>query len=95
MLENGAKYEGEWYLSYTLYKYFLGLQRATLEMAEAFRSGLMDLVMRAIGRITKPMEEEDLFMQMEMSTRVNGKMIKHMEMECTLMLMAQGMKVSG
>ena len=51
--------------------------------------------MRAIGRITKPMEEEDLFMQMEMSTRVNGKMIKHMEMECTLMLMAQGMKVSG
>jgi hypothetical protein len=64
-------------------------------MAEVFRSGLMDLVMRAIGRITKPMEEEDLFMQMEMSTRVNGKMIKHMEMECTLMLMAQGMKVNG
>lgn len=54
-------------------------------MAEVYRSGLMDLAMRDIGRITRLMAEVDLFTLMEMSTKVNGKMIKPMETECTLM----------
>ena len=51
--------------------------------------------MKDIGRTTKLMAGEDLFMQMEMFTKVNGKMIKLMVKECTLMLMGQDMKVTG
>ena len=53
------------------------------------------LDMKDIGRTTKLMAGEDLFMQMEMFTKVNGKMIKLTVKEFTLMLMGQDMKVTG
>ena len=51
--------------------------------------------MKDIGRTTKLMAGEDLFMQMETFTKVNGKMTKLTVKEFTLMLMGQDMKVTG
>jgi len=51
-------------------------------MGEEFKFGLMDQGMRGIGRMTKLMAEDDLFMQTETFMKENGKTIKVKDMEC-------------
>jgi len=51
-------------------------------MGEEFKFGLMDQGMRGIGRMTKQMAEDDLFMQTETFMKENGKTIKVKDMEC-------------
>lgn len=72
-----------------------GSSTLTCDKATAFRSGLMDQNTKGGGRIAKPMEEEDSFMQMETCSRESGKMIRLMEEESILTLMGQSMKELG
>ena len=72
-----------------------GMKPLTREMAKDSKSGLMVLSMKDTGRMIKPTEEADLFMQMEMYTKVSGKTTRLTVMEdiCTQMVLS--MKVSG
>lgn len=51
--------------------------------------------MKAGGRMTKLMEEEDSFMQMEIFTKEIGLMIKHMALVHTHIPMEQLTEVNG
>ena len=84
MLENGAKYEGEWY-RLLVCNYLVGSITQRLEMVKVSKSGSMDQDTKAIGRITKLMDMADSSMLMAMSMRVIGRMTRLMGMESTLM----------
>lgn len=54
-------------------------------MVKEDSAGLMVLVMKVFGKITVPMEEENLLILMAMSTKATGLMIKQMVLEYILM----------
>ena len=57
--------------------------------------GPMELAMRAIGKITKPMDKGSFGMWMAIPIKVNGKMTKPMGMECMFMRTEPSTKESG
>jgi hypothetical protein len=59
MLENGAKYEGEWYLLSSSNSCPIGSKILMSEMERVFRSGLTAQDMRVTGRTTKLTAEAD------------------------------------
>ena len=65
------------------------------DMAVDIKSGVMAPSMKDIGKMIKPMEEEDLFMLMEISMMATGKTIKLMDMDNTLTLMVPNTKDTG
>ncbi len=64
-------------------------------MEEENRFGLISLCTKVIGRITKQMEEVDLFIQTVMFMKANGEMIKHMDRVFTTIMMVQATMDSG
>jgi hypothetical protein len=56
-----------------------GSKTLILEMVEVSRFGLTVQFMKAIGKITRQMEEEDLFMLTEISMRESGCRTRHMD----------------
>jgi len=65
------------------------------EMVEDIKSGLMVLFMKDTGKMTRLMEEEDLYTLMVMSTKDNGKTIRLMAMESICIQMEHNMKGIG
>jgi len=72
-----------------------GKQNQTYERAKAFKSGLMEVCMKATGRRTKPTFSADFCIKMATSIRVNGKMIKRMALVTISTRMAVCTEVSG
>ena len=64
-------------------------------MEEALRFGLMAAFMKAIGNLTKPMVEEDLFILMVITIMDNGLMIKLMDSVFISIKMETNTKVIG
>jgi hypothetical protein len=64
-------------------------------MEKVNKYGRTFLYIKAIGRITKLTEKEDLFIQMVTYIKDNGKMIKHMEKESIIIQMGLHIKVNG
>jgi hypothetical protein len=65
------------------------------EMEEENRFGLISHCTKVIGRITKQMEEVDLFIQTVMFMKANGEMIRHMDRVFTTIMMVQATMDSG
>lgn len=65
------------------------------DMAEAIKSGPMEVYTMAIGSSTKLTEEEDSFMQTVTFMMVTGKMTKPTALDSTLIQMEPSMKVTG
>lgn len=55
----------------------------------------MGLFMKAFGGMTRQMEREDLYMQIEISMREIGSMIRQMDTAYTTIQMALNMKAFG
>lgn len=66
-----------------------------IEMAMAYKFGMMEQNMKVNGRITELMEEVNFGILMVISLMVNGRMIKHVEKVFIHILMEQNMKVIG
>lgn len=64
-------------------------------MAEENKYGRIFHFMKAIGKITKPMEGDDLFILMGMFIKENGKMIKPMVKVFITITMAPAIMESG
>jgi hypothetical protein len=64
-------------------------------MAMVYKFGLMDHVMKVIGKMTRQMVRESLFMQMEIFMKVSGLMTKLTEEVPMLMLMGLITKETG
>ena len=64
-------------------------------MEGANKYGKISPSIRAIGRITRPMEEAGSSIPMETSTKANGKMIKPMAKESTIIMTAPAIQDNG
>ena len=64
-------------------------------MAMVYKFGLMEQNMKDNGLKVKPMDRENLSMQMVMYIKENGKMIKLMDMEYILIVMEPNIRDTG
>jgi hypothetical protein len=64
-------------------------------MGKGLKCGLMELVMKASGNITKRVAKVLSGMCMVINTRVTGSMTKHKELDFTLTRMEQNIRVNG
>ena len=72
-----------------------GTPNQSKDMEEAIKFGVMEVFMKAIGRMIRPMVEEDLFMQTEISMMVIGKMTKLTDLDNIHILTVLNMKAIG